>query len=106
LRWAINLLTVDAVEDQVGLNTAGGWRSGPGGRPSTPAPTRQRGECSCSPLYAAGRADDADLRAYVLADLAAHHHHHLGHVPDCLQLARLGEVDKRVSPPVRMLLHG
>jgi hypothetical protein len=56
-------------------------------------------------LYAAGRADDADLRAHVLANLAAHHHH-LGYDPDCLQLARLGEVDKRVSPPVRMMLHG
>jgi transcriptional regulator with XRE-family HTH domain len=54
-------------------------------------------------LYAATRADDADLRAHVIADLAAQHNY-LGYPDDCLQLVRFGEVDERVSPAVQMVL--
>lgn len=55
-------------------------------------------------LYAATRADDADLRAHVIADLAAQHNY-LGYPDDCLQVVRFGEVDERISPAVQLVLH-
>jgi Helix-turn-helix domain len=54
-------------------------------------------------LYAAVTADDADLRAVVLAEIASQHHG-FGQHDDCLAIARLGQVDERVSEPVRSLL--
>lgn len=56
-------------------------------------------------LYAAVRADDLDLRAHVLADVAAQHNY-LGYHRDCLEVVRLGEGDERLSPAVRAVLHG
>jgi transcriptional regulator with XRE-family HTH domain len=56
-------------------------------------------------LYAAGRAGDPDLRAHVLADVAAQHNH-LGYRDDCLEIVRFAEGDERVTPTVRMVLHG
>jgi transcriptional regulator with XRE-family HTH domain len=56
-------------------------------------------------LYAAGRAGDPDLRAHVLADVAAQHNY-LGYHEDCLEIIRFAEGDERVTPPVRMALHG
>jgi transcriptional regulator with XRE-family HTH domain len=56
-------------------------------------------------LSAAVRGEDHDLRGHVLADVAAQHNQ-LGYHHDALQLIRLGEGDERISPPVRMVLHG
>jgi transcriptional regulator with XRE-family HTH domain len=56
-------------------------------------------------LSAAVRGEDHDLRGHVLADVAAQHNH-LGYRQDALQIIRLGEGDERISPPVRMVLHG
>jgi hypothetical protein len=55
-------------------------------------------------LYAAVAADAADLRAVVLADVAAQHHL-LGNQRDCLAIARLGEADERISDTARKRLH-
>jgi transcriptional regulator with XRE-family HTH domain len=55
-------------------------------------------------LSTATRAGDPNLRAHVLADVAAQHNH-LGYHHDALAVIRLGEGDERVAPPVRMLLH-
>lgn len=55
-------------------------------------------------LYAAVRADEPDLRAHVLADVAAQHNY-LGYHRDCLEVVRLGEGDERVAPAVRAVLH-
>lgn len=56
-------------------------------------------------LYAAVRAGDADLRAHVVADVAAQHNG-LGYHEDCLEMIRMVEGDERVAPAVRMVLHG
>jgi transcriptional regulator with XRE-family HTH domain len=56
-------------------------------------------------LHTAARAGDPNLRAHVLADVAAQHNQ-LGYHQDALDIIRLGEGDERVAPPVRMLLHG
>jgi transcriptional regulator with XRE-family HTH domain len=55
-------------------------------------------------LYAATRADDPDLRAHVITDLAAQHSS-LGYPNDCLQVVRFAEVDERVSAPIHMILN-
>lgn len=56
-------------------------------------------------LAAAVRAGDHNLRAHLLADVAAQHNQ-LGYHQDALDLVRLGEGDERVAPAVRMPLHG
>ncbi|MPZ26498.1 MAG: helix-turn-helix domain-containing protein [Micromonosporaceae bacterium] len=56
-------------------------------------------------LYTAARAGDPDLRAHVLADVAAQHNQ-LGYHFDALEIIRLAEGDERVAPGVRMVLHG
>jgi hypothetical protein len=56
-------------------------------------------------LYAAVRAADPDLRAHVLADVAAQHNF-LGYHDNCLEIIRFAEGDERVSPAVAMVLHG
>jgi len=55
-------------------------------------------------LSTAARAGQPNLRAHVLADIAAQHNH-LAYHHDALAVIRLGEGDERVAPPVRMLLH-
>ena len=50
-------------------------------------------------------ADDPDLRAHILADVAAVHNH-LDHPGDALQIIRLAGGDERVSPAIRSILHG
>jgi hypothetical protein len=56
-------------------------------------------------LYTAVRAQDPNLRAHTLADVAAQHcfidYHH-----DALEMVRFGDGDERVSPAVRMVLYG
>jgi transcriptional regulator with XRE-family HTH domain len=55
-------------------------------------------------LYAAGRSDDADLRAHVIADFAAQHNF-LGYPQDCLSIVRQAEVDERIGPASRMVIN-
>jgi transcriptional regulator with XRE-family HTH domain len=56
-------------------------------------------------LHTAARAGDPNLRAHILADVAAQHNQ-LGYHHDALDVVRLGEGDERIAPPVRMLLQG
>jgi transcriptional regulator with XRE-family HTH domain len=55
-------------------------------------------------LHTAARASQPNLRAHVLADIAAQHNQ-LGYHHDALAIIRLGEGDERLTPPIRMLLH-
>jgi transcriptional regulator with XRE-family HTH domain len=50
-------------------------------------------------------ADQPDLRAHVLADIAASHNHHQ-HPADALHLIRLADGDERTHPAIRTILHG
>lgn len=54
-------------------------------------------------LHAAVVAGDPDLRAHVVADVAAQHNH-LGYHHDALEIIRLVEADERVVPPVRAVI--
>jgi transcriptional regulator with XRE-family HTH domain len=56
-------------------------------------------------LYAAVRGDDINLRAHVLADVAAQHSS-LGYHHDALEVLRLAEGDDRVARTVRMVVQG
>jgi transcriptional regulator with XRE-family HTH domain len=56
-------------------------------------------------LEAAVAAGEVDLRAHVLADIAAQHNA-LGDWEDCLQIVRFADGDERVCPAVRLVLHG
>jgi hypothetical protein len=56
-------------------------------------------------LHAAAVAGEHDLRAHVLADVAAQHNQ-LGYRQDALEVVRLAEGDDRIAPAVRMVLHG
>jgi transcriptional regulator with XRE-family HTH domain len=50
-------------------------------------------------------ADQPDLRAHVLADIAASHNHHRCPA-DSLHLIRLADGDERTHPAIRVILHG
>jgi hypothetical protein len=56
-------------------------------------------------LEPAVAADEPDLRAHVLADIAAGHNHQAD-PEDSLYLIRLADGDERTSPAVRAILHG
>ncbi|WP_165449672.1 helix-turn-helix domain-containing protein [Krasilnikovia cinnamomea] len=56
-------------------------------------------------LYAATDADDSDLRAHILSDVATQQLY-LGSPHECLKIIRMAEGDDRVSPAVRFALHG
>jgi transcriptional regulator with XRE-family HTH domain len=56
-------------------------------------------------LYAAVRASDADLRAHVLADVAAQQDD-VGYPEDALEIVRFAEGDERVAPAVQMVIQG
>jgi transcriptional regulator with XRE-family HTH domain len=104
LRWAVGLLPA-ARDDAGGLHAAVGVLAQRAGWAAFDAGVHHSARAMfVLALYTATAADDADLRAHVLADVAAQHQH-LGHFAECLQVARLGEVDERVSAPVRMVLH-
>lgn len=107
LRWAIGLLAAEADEPVADRLHAGiGWLGQRAGWAAFDADSHDVARSLFTiALYAAARANDADLRAHVLADLAAQHNY-LGFPGDCLQVVRLGEVDERVSPPVRMVVNG
>jgi len=56
-------------------------------------------------LHAASQADDADLVAHILSDVATQQLY-LGHPDDGVRLVRLAAGDDRISPAVRFVLHG
>lgn len=56
-------------------------------------------------LACAARADEPDLRAHVLADIAAQQNY-LGFAGDALRTVRLGDGDERIGPAVQCMLHG
>lgn len=56
-------------------------------------------------LYTAARSGDRDLRAHVLADIAAQYLY-TGYGEDGLEMIRMAEGDERVSAGVRMVVHG
>jgi hypothetical protein len=56
-------------------------------------------------LDAAVAADEPDLRAHVLADIAAGHNHHW-HPVDALHTIRLADGDERTHPAIQTMLHG
>lgn len=107
LRWAVGLLAAEAGGPLTArLHTAIGALAGRAGWSAFDADSHDVARSLFTvALYAATRADDADLRAHVLADLAAQHNF-LGYPADALQIARFGEVDERVGPHVRMVLEG
>lgn len=56
-------------------------------------------------LEAAVQADEPDLRAHVLVDIAAQQSQ-LGHPADALKVVRLADGDERVCPAVQCMVHG
>lgn len=107
LRWAVGLLASEASERvSARLHAAIGALAQRGGWAAFDADSHDVARSLLTvALFAAARADDADLRAHVLADLAAQHNY-LGYPEDCLQVVRFGEVDERVGPRVRAVLYG
>lgn len=104
LRWAIGLLGAEATDPvAVRLHAAGGTLAHRTGWAAFDADSHDVGRNLLTiALFSATRADDPDLRAHVLADLAAQYIH-LGYAHDAAQVARLAEVDERVGPHVRMV---
>jgi transcriptional regulator with XRE-family HTH domain len=107
LRWAVTMLDT-ATGDRVGgqihaavgaLAHRAGWSAF-----DMAAHEPARGLFRLA-LYAAVRAGDPQLRAHVLADVAAQHNQ-LGYYEDSLEIVRIAEGDERVAPAVRMVLHG
>jgi hypothetical protein len=107
LRWSVGMLDA-AADDDVGvrLYAAVGALAQRAGWSAFDADAHGAARALFTvALYAAAQADEPNLRGHVLADLAAQHNH-LGYLDDCLRVARLGEVDERVAPAVRMVLYG
>jgi transcriptional regulator with XRE-family HTH domain len=105
LRWAIGLLET-GISAQISprLHAAIGALAQRAGWAAFDADSHETARSLLSiALYAATRADNPDLRAHVIADLAAQHNF-LGYPDDCLQLARFGEVDERIGPAIRTVL--
>jgi hypothetical protein len=106
LRWALPLRRAD-MSDQVAaaLHTAVGtlaaWAAWANHDACRPAAARTLHTIA---LHAATYADHPDLRAHVLADIAACHNHS-GHPGDALHTLRLGDGDERVHPAVQCMLH-
>jgi len=107
LRWATRLLDA-AMSDTVRtrLHSAVGslaeraaWSSFDAGR-HHPARTLFK-----LALYAATEADDADLRAHILSDIATQQLY-LGQPGECVKIIRMAQGDDRISPAVRFVLHG
>lgn len=107
LRWATGLLDA-AMSDRVRvrLNRAVGslaeraaWSSFDAGRQES---ARSLFKVA---LYCATEADDADLRAHILSDIATQQLY-LGDPDQCLKIIRLAAGDDRIGPAVRFALHG
>lgn len=106
LRWAVGMLKIEASEqDRLQLHAAvaalaqrAGWAAVDADSHDVARPLLRIG------LYAAVRADDADLAGHVMADIAAQYNY-LGYCDDALKIARLAEVDERVTSPVHMVIN-
>jgi transcriptional regulator with XRE-family HTH domain len=106
LRWAIRLCGASMSE-----HVTRRWHAAVG---TLAASTAWAAHDACQPaaartlftiaLDAAVHADEPDLRANVLADIAAHHNH-AGHPADALHALRLGDGDERVHPAIQAILH-
>jgi hypothetical protein len=107
LKWATRLLDAQMTDDvRAKLHTAVGslaeraaWSSFDAGQHESARTLFKLA------LFAATEADDADLRAHVLSDIATQHLY-LGHPAECLKVIRLAEGDDRITPAVRFVLHG
>lgn len=105
LRWAVGLLGAEATESlTTRLHAAIGALAHRAGWSAFDSDSHNVARSLLTiALSAATRADDPDLRAHILADLAAQHNH-LGYPADALSLVRFGETDERIGPHVRMVL--
>ena len=56
-------------------------------------------------IYTAVRGGDPNLRAHAMAEVAAQHNA-VGYPDDALEVLRMARGDERVTPQVRMVLHG
>lgn len=56
-------------------------------------------------LNAAVRADEPDLRAHILVDIAALRNY-LGHRDDAVRILRLADGDERIGPAIQSMVHG
>jgi transcriptional regulator with XRE-family HTH domain len=108
LRWAVAMLDAADMTDQVAARMSaavGGLAARAGWAAFDVAAHESARSLFRLALYTAARSADPDLRAHVLADVAAQHNQ-LGYHQDALAVIRLGEGDERVTPAVRMVLHG
>jgi transcriptional regulator with XRE-family HTH domain len=107
LRWAVGLTTAAmTVEVNLRLHAAIGQLAARAGWAAFDADAHDAARNLFTvALDAAIQAQDRDLRAHVLADVAAQHNH-LGYPDDCLEMVGLVEGDQRISPATRMVLYG
>jgi transcriptional regulator with XRE-family HTH domain len=106
LRWAVGLHAASMTEPVRGrLCAAIGTLAGQAGWAAFDADRHDAARALFTmALDSAVRADEADLRAHVLADMGAQYNY-LGYPDDCLTVVRLAE-DERVGSAVRCVLHG
>jgi transcriptional regulator with XRE-family HTH domain len=107
LRWAVGLTTASmSAEVNVRLHVAIGHLAARAGWAAFDSDAHDAARNLFTvALDAAIQAGDRDLRAHVLADVAAQHNH-LGYPDDCLEMVSLVEGDQRISPAMRMVLFG
>jgi hypothetical protein len=106
LKWAIMLLGGEASADlRPRLQVAVGCLAQRAGWAAFDADTHDVARSLFTVgLYAATHADHPDLRAHIIADFAAQANF-LGYPDDCLHIVRQAEVDERVGPAVRAVVH-
>jgi transcriptional regulator with XRE-family HTH domain len=107
LRWAAGLRSAPMAEPvrrrlRVGIGALAGWAAWAAFDGGRYAPSRV---LFMMALGLAVRADEPDLRAHVLADVAAHHNQ-LGSPDHALRALRLADGDERIGPAVRSMLYG
>jgi hypothetical protein len=106
LRWAVPML--DATDMEVlahrRLHAAVGWLAHRAAWAAFDASAHDAARSLFQlALFAASTAADPDLRAHVVADVAAQHNH-LGYHRDALDIIRFVEGDERITPLVRMVI--
>jgi hypothetical protein len=107
IRWAAGMRTapmIDQVRDRFHTALAtlalwGAWSAHDAGQGSAAR------ALAVLALDAAVIADEPDLRAHVLGDIAAQHNH-AGHPGDALRTLRLAGGDERTHPAIQTMLHG
>jgi hypothetical protein len=108
LRWAVPMLDAGHVSPKVQrrLAAAVGALAARAGWAAFDVAAHEAGRSLFRlALYTAARAGDPDLRAHILVDVAAQHSY-TGYPEDGLEIIRMVEGDERVSPGVRMVVHG